>query len=156
MSSLVDSYWSCICDVDIAAVGQWLALGGQPWSVPNSVTKPQRIFEPPMGLLRPIIDTVLACFTDLVCIHQPMLSRVLPGQTHPMHTDTQRADWLTRVHVPITTDPQAWMLFEEEGTPVHFVAGKAYTFNTLKRHAFGNDGAAERVHFLFDVLRKDW
>ena len=38
---------------------------------------------------------------------------------------------------------------------VHFEVGYAYTFNTLKRHAFGNEGESVRIHFLFDVLRKD-
>jgi hypothetical protein len=102
-----------------------------------------------------------------------MLSRMLPGQAHPFHVDRQRADWITRIHVPIVTNPLAWIAFEAENEPVHpgneavelgnvllcnkvhFLAGKAYSFNTLERHAFGNDGDTERVHLIFEVLRKD-
>ena len=104
----------------------------------------------------------------------PMLSRMLPGQSHDFHVDIQRADWITRVHVPIVTNPGCWMAWENAekkaywlehydtlpnvrdiAEVVHFEAGRAYSFNTLERHSFGNDGETERVHLIFEVLRRD-
>lgn len=140
-----------LCDVDIAPLLEWLEATPQPWSRPASKTKPQRVFSLPAGLFESVAHAVLARLPGELVAHQPMLSRMRPGQHHPMHTDSQRADWLTRIHVPLVTSPKAWICFE--GTrPVHLEAGKAYTFDTYKRHAFGNDGETDRVHLIFDVL----
>ncbi len=56
------------------------------------------------------------------------------------------------MHVPVVTNPGAWMCFKGTGR-VHFEAGKAYSFDTLVMHNYGNDGDTDRVHLLFDVLR---
>ena len=98
-----------------------------------------------------VVDS-LKVFDRPVTADAVMFSRMLPGQSHPMHIDNQRAGWITRVHVPLVTNPGAWILFEEIGQRVHFDVSLAYTFNTFKRHAFGNDGETERVHLLFDVF----
>lgn len=188
--------WSCICPVNPAPLIAWLA--GASFPAPSTPTKPQRIQDAdvPLALCEPIMNAVLkhavarrkvglfACTdgsskadvatTELagrIVAASPMLSRVLPGQIHPMHVDIQRSDWLTRVHVPLTTNPGCWMAWEGQcsacdcayphckscmgtgGERVHFEVGNAYTFNTLARHAFGNEGETERVHLIFEVLR---
>ena len=145
--------WSFLCDVEAGPLTAW--LGSASWSSPPSATKPQRVFSPPAELVTPVAAQVLRHFGAGARADAAMLSRVKPGQAHPMHVDVQRADWLTRVHVPLATNTLAWMLFEEEGAYIHLEAGKAYTFDTLRRHAFGNDGSTERVHLIFDVLRGD-
>ena len=185
--------WSFLCEVDIAPLAAWLAEGDKAWPAPSTPCKPQRVREIPPGLFEPIAVEVIgkmvayeiaknldSSFTVPVAA-DPMLSRMLPGQSHGFHVDRQRADWITRVHVPITTNPGCWMAWEEDHSnecyvtrptdevslpdystmqkvapsKVHFEAGRAYSFNTLERHAFGNDGETERVHLIFDVLRKD-
>lgn len=145
--------WSYLCDVDVSALAEWLAFSELHWPKLPSPDSPQRVFGPVGRLVRPVVDAVLSHFPEC---HAPqtMLSRVRPGQSHPMHVDIQQGGWVTRVHVPVKTNPAAWLLWEEEGRRVHFGAGKAYTFDTLKRHAFGNDGHEERVHLIFDVMRR--
>lgn len=149
---MADPYWSHLCDVDAAALTHWLHCGGQPWSTPATGDKPQRVFEIPSALLAPIYATILPKFAAAVNPLDPMLSRMRPGQSHDFHVDPQRGDWVTRVHVPIVTNPGAWLMFEAKGQRVHFEAGKAYTFNAMERHSFGNDGEADRVHLIFDVV----
>lgn len=146
--------WSIICPVNVEQLVQWVqTFDPKHWPTPSGPTKPQRLLAPPMQLVQSVIDQIVPHFPSPVLIHQAMLSRMMPGQNHPMHADNQRGDWITRVHVPIITNPDAWMMFEDEGAPVHFAAGHAYTFNTLARHAFGNNGSADRVHLLFEVAR---
>ncbi len=164
--------WSYLCDVDIAPLAAWLAEGDKGWPAPSTPSKPQRVREIPAALLEPIYAGVLESFSWVLAVKaeretgklpnsismapaDPMLSRMLPGQSHPMHVDRQRADWITRVHVPIVTNPGCWMAWEEEDQRVHFEAGKAYSFDTTARHAFGNDGESERIHLIFEVLRRD-
>lgn len=174
--------WSLICAVDPQPLIDWLA--GATFPTLAEPTKPQRIQgdDVPLVLCRPIMDEVLRHlavamgepgYADDATLfiapaklvwHEPMLSRVMPGQSHPMHTDVQRSDCVTRVHVPLTTNDGCWMEWEDTENayaigPVkvvdraHFQVGSAYTFNTLARHAFGNDGDTARVHLIFEVLR---
>lgn len=148
--------WMPVCPVDVTALAAWLADARPHWPALPCPTKPQRI-APPAELTGPIVSHVLARFDGAArtVADAVRLSRMLPGQRHDLHVDRQRSDWITRIHVPIVTNPGAWMLWEEEPGRVHFEAGVAYTFDTTRRHAFGNDGATERVHLMFDVLRRD-
>lgn len=146
--------WRRICAVDAAEAVRWLLEKEPPFPEPSTPAKPQRVFWFGPGVMSDLVTAVLAHFPGRAP-HQVCLSRVRPGQRHPLHVDVQRSDWVTRVHVPLVTNPGAWMLFEEEGERVHFEAGHAYTFNTLARHAFGNDGDQDRTHLIFDVLRAD-
>lgn len=157
--NLADSYWLFLGTVDILPAVRWLGVGEKPWS-PSDTTNPQRVFDLPMGIFGPLISDVLSLIVtatgqDYLIGHAPLLSRAMPGVNNPMHHDIQRADWLTRIHLPLMTNLDCWMQFEDQGQKVHFELGKAYTFNTLKRHAFGNDGDTPRVHLIFEVLRKD-
>lgn len=161
MTPTISSTWSLLCPVDVAAAVAWLADNRPPFPEPSTPDKPQRVWNLPLAITQPIVDTVLLALraphvtinmaTDALC-----LSRMLPGQNHGLHVDIQRSDSVTRVHVPLTTNPGCWMQWEVDsvlGDRVHFEVGHAYSFDTLQRHAFGNDGTTERVHLLFDVLR---
>jgi len=147
-----------ICALDVSAIVTWLHESEKPWHQTASPVKPTRVFEPdlPGGVLFIAYTQILPEFSGVVKPDAPMLSRMKPGQSHGYHVDRQRPGWITRVHVPIVTNPQCWMMFEEEdGVKVHFEAGKAYTFNAVERHAFANEGETDRVHLIFDVLESD-
>ena len=146
--------WTCLGPVDVAPLAEWLARARPHFPAPSAPSKPQRIEAPP-DLVVPVVAAVLAYPPVDLTAHRVVLSRVLPGQRHDLHVDKMRADWVTRIHVPILTNEGAWMLWEEEGRKVHFEAGKAYTFDATRRHAFGNDGPTERVHLMFDLLKGD-
>ncbi len=146
--------WACLVEVDVAPMVAWLAEGPSlPWSDPPSADKPHRVFIVPGRLSQPIIDAVIEEVQGDVIAHRPMLSRMRPGQQHGMHHDLPWSGHLTRVHVPLATNPGAWMQWED-GERVHFCAGKAYTFDIERRHAFGNDGDTDRIHLIFDVLER--
>ena len=160
--------WSEICPVDIAPLVQWLATANLTWP-DKGPNKPSRIFDPPF-LFRSVIDGLLTHFGDDVKDKEPMLSLMRAGQSHGMHVDSQFGGWVTRVHVPLVTNPGAWVAFEEDAhqwhpvqgsgllaevlNTVHFAAGRAYTFDATRRHSFGNAGPEDRVHLIFDVVGK--
>ena len=148
-----DCCWSVLCEVDVEQLVQFLGRGNPGWPIVKG-GQPNRIKAPPEAV--PVIQTVLASFAESVDYDKnyACLSRVIPGRWHGYHKDGQRDDWITRVHVPVVTNPACWFMWEQDdGHKIHFEVGKAYSFNTLEPHAFGNDGETERVHLTFDVLR---
>lgn len=153
MTLSLDACWSPVCTVDTSSLEHWLQHAG-PGLFPalRDQAKPQRVFQLPRDALQPIVDTVLGCFPCPAYAYEPMLSRMQPGQKHGMHVDHTPAGWVTRIHVPLATNPKAWLHFEEEDRPVHFGAGVAYTFDMRRRHSFGNDGTTDRVHLIFEVM----
>lgn len=132
--------------VDVGRLADWLAA----W--------PQATWR---GMADPAWNDVYLFFPPIVAGLAPHfpgcgasgvgLFLLAPGQEHPPHQDEQPPRWVTRVHVPVITNPKA-IAITEDGA-IHMAVGKAYKFNTLATHAVRNDGATPRVHLVFDVLR---
>jgi len=80
-----------------------------------------------------------------------MLSVVMPGHSIPPHVDAQQPEWITRVHVPITTNERAFMTID--GVQHSLAIGSAYLIDTRCEHAIRNDGDTPRIHFMVDVRR---
>lgn len=78
-----------------------------------------------------------------------LLSVVMPGAFIEPHTDELGDDWVTRIHVPLLTNPDAMFI---SGDAVHrMAAGFSYEINTRERHAVWNAGTTPRVHLMFDL-----
>lgn len=60
------------------------------------------------------------------------------------------ANWVTRVHVPLVTNPKAEFIVND--TSYHLKVGKAYKINPEEPHAIRNGGNASRIHLMFDVI----
>lgn len=71
------------------------------------------------------------------------------GVSQPAHKDEQPPEWVTRVHVPLITNPGA--IFTMDDGEHHMEVGKAYRMNTLATHAVENRGKTSRVHFMWDI-----
>lgn len=83
-----------------------------------------------------------------------MLSVVMPGASIEPHKDLQIKEWVTRIHVPLMTNPEA--LFYIAGDYVHMEVGKAYLIDTEAEHGVVNTGNCERIHFMFDVISESY
>lgn len=144
------SNWQRLCDVDPAPLLAWLPAAA--WATAwNGIS---RVWDVPPDLTAPIVAAVLLAVDGARAAKEICLNKIEPGWGHNLHVDGARwAGWITRVHVPLMTNPDCWHLFESEGVKVHMEAGGAYSFDTEARHAFGNDGNTPRVHLLFDVYR---
>jgi hypothetical protein len=99
--------------------------------------------------LKPLADRLTEQFYPGCKVSGYGLFTLDPGQVHPAHKDIQPPEWVTRIHVPIVTNPMATAT-TDDGT-IHMERGKAYTFNTRETHAVFNGGTSPRVHFVFDV-----
>ena len=69
----------------------------------------------------------------------------------PPHRDNCAVNWLSRVHVPILTNPGCFFLIG--GQAHHMEVGTSYQVNPGIPHAVCNDGATTRVHLMFDVVQ---
>jgi hypothetical protein len=76
-----------------------------------------------------------------------------PGQVHPAHWDEQPPYWITRIHVPLITNPK--VVFTSDEGDFRMKVGKAYSFNTKAMHAVANHGKTTRVHLVFDIRKDD-
>lgn len=135
--------WRPLGPVDLGRLPEFAAL--QSWHA-------SRLPIPPES--DSVIAQVLTFFQPgAVADREPgCLAMVRPGESFPLHTDGQPSNWLTLVHVPVITTPGAWHLFADEPERVHFAAGFAYSFDSRRAHAYGNDGPGVRVHLIFDVV----
>jgi hypothetical protein len=148
-----------LCHVDVSAVAEWIAgIDFAEW--------PQQ--HPIDAGLRPAMVTDLAWHgfgerTDhlvsglMLHFHRcesynRMLSVVMAGHAIEPHRDEQASDWVTRVHVPLGTNPSA-MVLAEDRTMYRMNVGMAYKFDTRESHTILNRGATPRIHFMFDVRR---
>jgi hypothetical protein len=98
----------------------------------------------------PLVADLLALYPGGIAL-QRMLSVVMPGDEIPPHTDDQCREWVERIHVPLTTNPQA--VFVCDDGEHRMQVGFAYRVNTEARHAVYNRGETPRVHFMFDVRK---
>ncbi len=150
-----DHYSEPICPLDVHALALWVedAASNGDWIVQSDkLRKPQRLLTNHPIVLKAVLH-VLKFMHPTYIAQEIVLSRMMPRQQHGYHQDQQGERWLTRVHVPITTNGNAWHEFEGAGIRFHMLPGWAYTFNATRRHGFGNDGTTPRVHLVFDVLR---
>jgi hypothetical protein len=82
-----------------------------------------------------------------------MLSVVMPRHSIPPHADQQSPGWITRVHVPLLTNPWAFFdVLEPERRRYQMEVGNAYLVDVSQVHEVVNHGATPRVHFMFDVF----
>jgi len=134
-------------DVDVSALARWLtAIPVDEWP---GMADPA--WHGADRLLWPLAE-VLVRVHFAGCVASGVgLFLLQPGQEHPAHTDQQPPDWVTRVHVPIVTNPRATVTTEDGMFHLH--VGKAYRFDTRRPHAVQNDGPLARVHLVFDVKR---
>jgi Aspartyl/Asparaginyl beta-hydroxylase len=99
-----------------------------------------------------LVKYIMHAFAPIYVPYNRMLSVVMPNDSIHRHADEQPEDWLIRVHVPLATNPRAYMKIGfEPGEKVHMQEGVAYLFDTRKLHSVRNEGHTPRIHFMFDV-----
>ena len=83
-----------------------------------------------------------------------MLARMAPGGViHPHQDQNPAAKWPHKVHVPLTTNDK--VAFSVDGETYHFPEGEAVEVNNMATHAVRNDGAADRIHLIFEYYDLD-
>lgn len=95
-----------------------------------------------------LVDEVMSYFPGTYPM-QRMMGCIMPGNDIQRHRDSQPPQWITRVHIPLTSNPKA--LFVMDDGPHHMDVGKCYRVNTEAYHAIRNDGDCPRIHLMVDV-----
>lgn len=103
------------------------------------------------AIAEPVVNAIMQEHFPGCVAYQRMLSVVMPGHSIPPHCDEQAKSWISRVHVPLTSNAKSRFIVGGED---HVLApGFAYRVNTRAEHAVTNDGETPRMHFMFDVGR---
>lgn len=83
-----------------------------------------------------------------------MLARMPPGGVIHPHIDANpAAKWPHKIHVPLTTNPGVVSFFG--GAEHNFPVGEAVEVDNLGPHWVRNDGAADRIHLIFEYYDAD-
>ena len=72
---------------------------------------------------------------------------IMPGR----HCYSVHRDLTARIHIPIITNPQAWMVWPNVKECQHLTRGSSYWTNTKAFHTFFNGAEEIRVHLVFCV-----
>ncbi|MEI9993805.1 MAG: aspartyl/asparaginyl beta-hydroxylase domain-containing protein [Rhizomicrobium sp.] len=102
--------------------------------------------------LEPVMRQVAAHY-DLAApdFSKVMLARLAAGGKIDPHIDVGVSNHLThKIHVPLITNDAVW--FTVDGERFQLGVGHAYELNNVVPHAVRNDGAADRVHLIFEMF----
>lgn len=144
--------------MDIAAAVSWLAaIAFEDWPQQHRLAADGKL-RPSMvtdldwygfgAAVSPIVENLMSYFPG-ASPFQRMLSVVMPGHDIEPHRDFQAPYWLCRVHIPLTSNDDAW--FITDGEPHRLLPGFAYRVDTQAEHGVVNNGKTPRVHCMFDV-----
>lgn len=134
-----------VCEIDKSLLDEY-PLDTLPW-IPNANGICGMIEHPPM--VEEFFELVKDHFS---CsdIGLNMVSKVIPKQVIPIHTDRHDNGCRTRIHIPLRTNPDAWFYTREEFH--HMKLGKAYMVDPSWEHGVVNLGTSERIHLIFNMV----
>jgi hypothetical protein len=99
---------------------------------------------------QPVMDALVRrCYRPGGRVLRAMVTRLRPGRRIARHIDSHPTFSIAhRVHVPLLTNPRVEFIVGPEKVPPrpHF----AFELNNLMLHQVANNGATDRIHFIFD------
>ena len=107
------------------------------------------------GLLEPVMAEAVRGYGYARGVFpRVMFARMRPGGVILPHIDANpAAKWPHKIHVPVTTNAGVVSYFG--GEEHRFPPGEAVEVNNLGPHWVRNDGAADRVHLIFEYYDAD-
>ncbi len=82
-----------------------------------------------------------------------MLARLPAGGEISGHSDGEASHYIHKIHVPLITNPET--IFHVGFKSKHLQVGEIFEVNNKRFHAVRNDGALDRIHFIFECYNKD-
>lgn len=107
------------------------------------------------GLLEPVMAEAVRGYGYAWGVFPRVMFARMPagGVIHPHVDANPAAKWPHKIHVPLTTNAQVVSFFG--GEEHHFAAGEAVEVNNLGPHWVRNEGAADRIHLIFEYYDAD-
>jgi hypothetical protein len=94
---------------------------------------------------------------SLINKHNGFRTRIMimpPNKTYSVH-----ADPTPRIHIPILTNDESWMIWPHHSQCKRLTPGFAFWTDTTKKHTFINGGLTDRIHIVMcvnaDILSSD-
>lgn len=111
----------------------------------------ERLGDTAQGVMDSIIER---CYPPGGVVIRAMAARLPAGARITPHVDEHESLRLShRIHLPLVTNPR--VRFFIDGVPHRFEPGRAVEVNNQLSHSVMNDGASDRIHFIFDYLPPD-
>jgi hypothetical protein len=88
---------------------------------------------------------------NLIKFYDGFRARIMlmpPRQCYSIH-----ADPAPRLHLPIVTSTQCWMIWPHSNKCYRLSIGKLYLADTTKSHTFINGSEQDRIHVIFGVKK---
>jgi hypothetical protein len=85
----------------------------------------------------------------LIVQHSAYRTRIMmmsPRQCYSVHADPSQ-----RIHIPIVTNDQCWMIWPKFNSCNQLQTHRAYLTDTTKPHTFINGGTEDRIHIVMCV-----
>lgn len=143
-----------LCKVDVRDLVTWITAAFKPEDWHKTPERPFVRVDPMWEGFGersdPVVAKVLEHFPGCSDTYRA-LTVIHPGDYVAPHTDTQSPEWISRIHIPLVTNPEA--KFAIDGIGYHLEVGNAYQVNPGKRHSVFNFGKESRIHLMFDVVR---
>ena len=108
-------------------------------------------------------DDLLPMMNDVASrygITDPVFPRAMFARLHvngkiTPHVDGHKATgYCHKIHVPVQTNPDAMFFVGDH--ELNMERGKAYEVNNRMKHWCINGGDEERIHFIFEILNRDY
>ena len=109
------------------------------------------------AVVHPVLENIKDRWYPTSRYGKIVLSRLLPHTRIALHVDREPdQDTLHRVHVPVTTNDAALVVFTQPVlTRCHCVPGHAYEIASERPHLAFNQGQTPRVHLVADYHHAD-
>lgn len=83
-------------------------------------------------------------------VPKAMFARLKAGKEIARHTDGAGSNLEAhKIHVPLVTNSGATFAVGEKS--FHLEVGRAYEVNNIRAHGAANQGAEDRIHFIFEL-----
>lgn len=103
------------------------------------------------SLLQPVMDQAVQSYGfKSPAFPKAMLARLQAGHIIDRHLDGEGSNLQAhKIHVPLQTNPH--VVFSVKDRDFHLSAGHAWEVNNIDAHGVANNGAEDRIHFIFEV-----
>lgn len=83
--------------------------------------------------------------------HNAFRTRIMIMQSRACYS--VHADMTKRIHIPIITNTQAWMIWPHQSECHHMIPGYSYLTDTTQQHTFINGSLEKRIHLVMCVSK---
>jgi hypothetical protein len=125
------------CNSSVDPLWYHYGLVGADGVVPHDLSRGMNVI--PEALENSLISKYLKKYSAF----RSRIMKMNPYSCYPVHVD-----FSTRIHIPLVTNKDAWMIWPEFNECYQLQPGYVYWVDTTKRHTFVNAGTTERFHLV--------